>query len=176
MFTLCSCSVNFGNPTDPTDPIAPTDPTTPTDPTNNTELWINAVYNQGWKKQFLGSPLDEDFPFESNGNFIMDFNPSQFSPNTFETQLNTQFILDEVLDDVSGAYYRIIYTFGGENIELYTLISYGKFEHQMLIYLPKNDASAPSSGATTQVKKQWLKKEYVKGNFSSLGKLIAVKK
>ena len=50
MFRLCSCIVNFGNTTDPT---------------KNTEPWINLVYNKGWKKYFLGSPLDEDFPFES---------------------------------------------------------------------------------------------------------------
>ena len=174
MFTLCSCTENFRSPTNPTDSTKPINPTDPTIPLSNTELWINAVYNQGWEKIFLGS--GEAFPFESNGNFIMDFTPSHFSPATFETQVNTKFILDEVLDDVSGAYYKIIYTLNGENIELYTLISYGKFAHQMQIYLPNGDASAPPSSATTEIKKQWLKKEYVKGNFSSLGNLIAVKK
>jgi len=176
IFILVACSENPTGSMNPTDPEVPVDPDIPTKPTGPVDLWVGAIYNQGWEKEFIGMATGEAFPFESNGDFVMDFHPDKFSLNSFPTQSDTNFTLYDVLDDATGAYYRITYEFGNENIVLYVLIDYVNSSGQTRIYLalPDGSGGAPASDTPVEDRKTWLKEKYVKGYSKFLGDLIAI--
>jgi len=76
-----------------------------------------------------------------------------------------------------GAYYRITYEFGNENMVLYVLIDYGTAFGTIVIWLalPDGPGSAPASDTPVEQRKTWLKEKYVKGYSKFLGEPIALK-
>ena len=148
------------------------------------QKWIDSVYNQGWY-----TPDSDHFvPFQPNGSITMEFFPwkvwndddrEYYALECLPLQNNTKYTLDEVIND-THAYYRFNYMFKGENLTLYYEMFHGYLdatgESGIFWAVPSNYEHPPIKPAPDNERKEWLIKTFAKGNFSTRGYALGLKK
>ena len=155
-----------------------------TDLSPESQKWIASVYNQGWHwPVLLSDPIEasnDPVPFQSDGSFVAGFTPWDNTRPDMPIQYNTKYILDEVNEDSTHAYYRFTYRFNGENLTLYFNIFHGYLtttkEPGIFWARLKDGNEPPASGFSNNDKRAWLLETFAKGNFDHNGYTLGLKK
>ncbi len=157
-----------------------------TDLSPESQKWIASVYNQGWYwplKDNQDKPSGHLVPFQSDGSFVGEFTPwtdkSGNSRLDMPIQYNTKYILDEVNEDSTHAYYRFTYRFNGENLTLYQGVFHGYLnttkEPGIFWASLINRIDPPDPGNNADIR-AWLLGTYAKDNFGTEGSSLGLKK
>ena len=129
------------------------------------QKWIDSVYDQGWYWASNSGPV----PFLSNGSFEASFLPWDKTLPDMPIR-RVIYVLDEVNEDSTYAYYRFTYHFNGENLILYYGILHGVLDstgEPGIFWACVKNITEPSPSDSDSVKKAWLLKTFAKGNFSN---------
>ena len=149
------------------------------------QAWVDSVYNQGWYWPKPSSdPIEvSDYlvPFTSTGSFMAGFTP--LSDRSDLPRQEVIYILDEVNENNTYAYYRLTYRFNGENLTLYHGVFHGHLattgEHGIFWADLKNrkTLNPPIESASNNDKRAWLLETFTKNNASPHdGYALALKK
>ena len=147
------------------------------------QKWIASVYNQGWYwplKDNQDKPSDDLVLFQSDGSFVAGFTPWDNTRPDMPIQHDTKYILDEVNEDSTHAYYRFTYRFNGENLTLYFNIFHGYLittgEPGIFWARLKDGNEPPASEFSNNDKRAWLLETFAKNNFDHNGYTLGLKK
>ena len=153
-----------------------------TDLSPESQKWIASIYNQGWYwplKVNQDKPSDDLVPFQSDGSLVAGFTPWDNTRPDMPIQYNTKYILDEVNEDSTHAYYRFTYRFNGENLTLYYDIFHGYLnttrEPGIFWASLMNRIEPPALGNNADIR-AWLLETFAKGNFGNEGSSLGLKK